>query len=423
MPNRYESYIAKKLFFSTEATSSGAKPAVHVALIGIIVGIAVMLLSLCIVIGFKSTVTDKVAGFGAHLQIVNFDNNNTYELQPIAVPDSLLLSLGTIDHVSYVTPFATKPSILKTDSSFQGIILKGLPIPNSATPFQCCDLTPWHFYATNLVTGDLPNGPKEVLLSASLARLLNLETGDDLMTWFVSDESVRVRRFVISGLYETGLSEFDKLFVLGDIEVIRQLNGWTPSQASGIEVAVDDLDYLFEVDDAVFFRTANRLDLEGNGYHVRNLIQMNPQIFAWLDLLDANVIIIILLMLAVSGFSIISGLIILILDSVPFIGTLKALGADDGFIRRVFRRQAAWLIGKGVLIGNAIGLGGAALEYFTHWIPLEAETYYVSYVPIAFPWLLIGLLNVGTIIVTALIIIGPSYIVTRISPAQTLRFE
>lgn len=414
MPNRYEAYIAKQLFRSQTGTSNGAKPAVHVALLGIIVGVAVMIISLCVVIGFKRTITNKVSGFGAHLQIVNYENNNTYELSPVAVPDSLIRAIQAIDHVAMVTPFATKPSIIKTDSAFQGIVLKGLPMDQFGA---------WTFYQSNLIQGDLPNGSKEVLISQSLARILQLAVGDDIMAWFIGDETVRVRKFVISGLYETGLSEMDQRFVLGDIEVIRQLNGWDAQQASGLEIQLDDLAYLYEAEDAVWFMTANRLDKDGNAYHLVNLIQLNPQIFAWLDLLDANVIIIILLMLAVSGFSIISGLIILILDSVQLIGTLKALGAGNGFVRRIFRYQAVWLIGQGMVIGNVIGLGLVALQYFTHLIPLEAQTYYVSFVPVAFPWLWLTVLNAATLLISCLILIGPSYIVTRISPAKVLQFE
>ncbi len=408
MPKSYENSIARRLYFSREGKSSAAKPAVNVAFIGIVVGVAVMIVSLCIVVGFKHTVTEKVAGFGAHIEIVNFDNNNTYELQPIAVTDSLLTRLRSIEHVESVAPFATKPGILKTDSAFQGVVYKGTDEKS--------------FYRSNLVQGAMPNGPKEVLISSSLARLMQLEVGDALTCWFV-DETALVRRFVISGLYETGMTEFDNLFVIGDIEVVQRLNGWTNEQVGGVEIRATELQYITEVEDKVWRMTANKLDQDGNAYYVLNLVQQNPAIFAWLDLLDTNVIIIIILMLVVSAFSIVSGLIILILDSVNVIGLFKALGADNGFIRRIFRRQAACLIGKGLLYGNVIGLGLTAIQYYTHLIPLDAATYYVSYVPIAFPWLLIVGLNVLTGIVSSLVLIGPSYIVTCISPARTLQFE
>ena len=219
------------------------------------------------------------------------------------------------------------------------------------------------------------------------------------------------------------MSEMDRLFILGDIAVVRQLNHWQPDQASGIEILVDNLRYLDEVADRVYFATANRLDAEGNAYYTQTLQQLNPQIFAWLDLLNMNVVIIILLMLCVSGFSIVTGLIILILDSVQLIGVLKALGANDRFVRRIFIYEAVLLIGKGMLWGNVLGLGLCAIQYFTHLIPLEAATYYVSYVPIAFPWGWWALLNAGTLLVSWVILLAPSAIVTKISPARVMHFE
>ena len=234
---------------------------------------------------------------------------------------------------------------------------------------------------------------------------------------------MQVRRLVISGLYESGFGDADNLFVLGDAAMIRQLNDWEPQQMSGLEIRIRDVSYLNESADAVYFATANRLDREGNGMYVQTLEQLNPQIFAWLDLLDMNVVIIIVLMLLVSGFSIISGLIILILDSVQLIGTLKALGANNRFVRRIFVTEATMLVGRGMLYGNLLGLGLCALQYFTHLIPLDAATYYVNYVPIAFAWGWWLLRNIGTILVSVLILLAPSAIVTRISPAEVMRFE
>ena len=219
------------------------------------------------------------------------------------------------------------------------------------------------------------------------------------------------------------MTEMDRLFVLGHLKVVKQLNSWDENQVSGIEILVDDLDNLEEATDAVYFATANRLDAGGNAYYTQNLQQLNPQIFGWLDLLDMNVVIIILLMLCVSGFSIITGLIILILDSVSLIGTLKALGADNSFIRRVFVYQALMLIGKGMLWGNVLGIFLCVLQSLTHMIPLEASTYYVSYVPMAFSWGWWLLLNVGTMLVSWIILLAPSAIVSQISPAKVMHFE
>jgi lipoprotein-releasing system permease protein len=219
------------------------------------------------------------------------------------------------------------------------------------------------------------------------------------------------------------MTEMDKVFVLGDINLVRRLNNWDQDQASGVEILVDDLRHLPYTTEDVYFATANRLDKDGNTLYTQNLQQLNPNIFGWLDLLDMNVLIIIILMLCVSGFSIVTGLIILILDSISLIGTLKALGANDQFVRRIFVYQALMLIGKGMLWGNVIGLGICAIQYFTHLIPLDATSYYVSYVPMAFAWGWWLLLNIGTIIISWLILLAPSAIVTQISPAKVMHFE
>lgn len=413
MPNnqqksRTEWKIASRLYFSEEDKARTSRPAVRVALGGIIIGVVVMIVAICVVVGFKQEVQRKVAGFGSHIQVVNFDNNATYELQPVDISDSLINKLQGLHHVKKVSTFASKPGILKTDSAFQGIIFKGTDY--------------WDYFADNLVVGSLPASANEVIISTVLASQLHLTVGDQILCYFVQ-ESLRVRKLYISGLYNTCMSEMDRMFVLGDIALVRQLNHWTETQASGIEVLVDDLKYLHEVADRVYFATANRLDEAGNAFYTQTLEQLNPQIFGWLDLLDMNVIIIILLMLCVSGFSIITGLIILILESVNLIGTLKALGANNQFVRRIFIYEAILLVGKGMVFGNIIGLGLVALQHFTRIIPLDAATYYVSYVPMAFPWGWLIILNLGVLAISWLVLLAPSAIVSQISPAKVMHFE
>jgi lipoprotein-releasing system permease protein len=255
-----------------------------------------------------------------------------------------------------------------------------------------------------------------------LADQLHLTVGDAILCYFVQ-EDLRVRKLYISGLYNTCMSEMDRLFVLGNIDLVRQLNQWKKSQSSGIELLVDDLKYLQEVADRVYFATVGRLDEAGNAFYTQTLEQLNPQIFGWLDLLDMNVVIIIVLMLCVSGFSIITGLIILILESITLIGTLKALGANNRFVRRIFIYEAILLVGKGMLLGNILGLGIVALQYFTQAIPLDSAVYYVSYVPMAFPWGWLVALNIGVLLVAWVIMLAPSAIVSQISPARVMHFE
>lgn len=400
--------IAQRLYFSDQNNVRSSRPAVRVALLGIMIGVLIMIVAISVVIGFKREITQKVAGFGSHIQVVNFDNNSTYELQPIRVTDSLLNAIRQIDHVTHISQFATKPGIIKTDSTFQGIVFKGTNY--------------WDYFSQNIIEGTLPENENEILLSKELANSLRVKVDDRLLCYFIEDE-LRVRRLHVTGIYNTCMVEMDKVFVLGHIDMVRRLSEWDKDQVSGLEILVDDLLHLPEATESVYFATANRLDKDGNTLYTQNLQQLNPQIFGWLDLLDMNVIIIIVLMLCVSGFSIITGLIILILDSIALIGTLKALGANDRFVRRIFVYQALMLIGKGMLWGNIIGLGVCALQYFTHMIPLEASSYYVSYVPMAFAWGWWLLLNIGTLLVSWLILLAPSAIVTQISPAKVMHFE
>ena len=409
MPNN-AFQIASRLYFSQQGKERTSRPAVRVALAGMIVGVVVMILTICIVVGFKQTITQKVAGFGAHIQVVSFDNNNTYDLQPIEVSDSLLTQLGSYEHVVAATPFITKPGMLKTDTDFKGIVLKGTDY--------------WDFFARNIQEGALPAKPQEVLISRVVANRLELHVGDAIMGYFVDESDVRARRFTISGIYDTGFLQFDDLFVLTSLETARRLQSWDLNTYSGVEILLDDIKNLNETSDEIYFAVVNKLDENGyKAYFVETLQDQNPAIFAWLDLLDMNVVVIIVLMLLVAGFNIVSGLIILILDGIQLIGTLKALGADNSFVRRIFLIQAALLIGKGVLWGNIIGLALAALQYFGHVVPLEAATYYVDAVPIAFAWSWIIVLNVLTIGLSLLILLLPSMIITKINPARVMHFE
>lgn len=410
MPIRPETQIAMRLYFSKDGEKRTSRPAVRVALAGMIVGVLVMILTICVVVGFKQTITQKIAGFGAHIQLVSFDNNNTYDMQPIEVDDSLLCQLKSYPHVQAVAPFITKPGMLKTDSAFHGIVLKGTDY--------------WDFFAANLLEGTIPQSPQEVIVSNSVLNRLNLQIGGAVNAYFVDESDVRARRCKIVGVYQTGFEQFDQLFVLTSLEATRRLQGWEEKTYSGVEVLLNDVNHIEEVADEMYFDVVNRVDENGyNIYYIQTLHQQNPAIFAWLDLLNMNVVVIIILMLLVAGFNIISGLIILIMESVQLIGTLKAMGADNRFVRRIFLTQAALLVGKGVLWGNIIGLTIAAIQYFGHLIPLDPITYYVSYVPIAFAWEWIILLNVLTIALSMLILLLPSMLITRISPAKVMHFE
>lgn len=409
-------FIARKIHFSKEGSRQVTPPAVRIAMIGIALGLAVMLLSVAIVIGFKKEVRNKVIGFGSHIQITNFDSNSSYELQAIAVSDTLMAHLDSVSGVRHVERFATKLGILKTEQDFQGIVLKGVD--------QEYD---WAFFQANLKVGRLPDftGKKastEVLISRYLSDLLGLEVDDSFLTYFVQDE-VRARKFQIVGIYETGFIDYDKLFVMADLRQVRRLNGWDADQVGGLEVQVDDYESLDEIAETLYFDLTERHDRNGNTYYARSIKELNPMIFNWLEVLDINVVVILVLMLAVAGFTMISGLLIIILERTNMIGMLKALGETDRHIREIFFYVSFFLIGKGMLWGNVIGLTCCWLQSHFQIVKLDPTVYYLEAVPVDLgvgAWLL---LNVGTLLVSMAMMLGPSYLITRIDPAKSIRFE
>jgi len=410
-----EYFIAKRIHFQ-QGKKNVSRPAVRIATIGIALGLAVMIISVAVVIGFKNEIRNKTIGFGGHIQITNFDNNNTYAMNPIKADNALIKKIASLDGVRHVEKFATKPGIIKTDTEFQGIVIKGVD-----ANFD------WNFFKSNMVEGRIidvshSTASKEVVLSKYMANLLGLKLGDSFFTYFIQDQ-VRARKFKIVGIYSTNFIEYDKLFLIADMRQVQSLNDWDKDSFSGLEVLISDFDRIDEVGDAVYDATANKFNKEGAAYSTQTIKQINPQIFSWLDLLDMNVWVILFLMLAVSGFNMISGLLILILERTNMIGILKSIGATNWSVRKIFLYHSFFLIGKGMLWGNFIGLSLCAIQYFTGIVPLDPEAYYVATVPIYFNWLYIILLNVGTLIASLLMMIGPSYLITKINPAKIIRYE
>jgi lipoprotein-releasing system permease protein len=410
-----EYFIAKRIHFQ-QGKKNVSRPAVRIATIGIALGLAVMLISVCVVIGFKSQIENKIIGFGGHIQITNFDNNNTYEMHPVKMDAALIQKIRQIPGVVHVQRFATKPGIIKTDKEFQGIILKGID-----KDFD------WNFFRSNLLEGNILNVrsdtlKNEILLSRNLSNLLGLKLGDELFMYFIQDQ-VKARKFKIVGIYSTNFVDFDQMFVLTDIRQVQRLNNWDNASFGGLEVLIDDFNKIDERGESVYAATANIFSKDGNAYYTQTIKQLNPQIFSWLDLLDMNVWVILLLMLSVAGFNMISGLLILILERTNMIGILKSLGATNWSVRKIFLYHSFFLIAKGMFWGNLIGLSICAIQYFTGIIPLDPEAYYVASVPVAFPWGYIVLLNIGTLIASILMMIAPSYLITKISPAKIIRYE
>ena len=414
----FELFIARRIHFSKERGDSRrvTPPAVRIAVAGIALGVAMMILSVAIVVGFKQEVRNKMVGFGSHIRVSNFDSNSSYETAPIFVGDSLKSLLSALSGIRHVETFATKPGILKTETDFQGIVLKGIDVEYDWTFFRK------HLKEGELFSIDTGKVTNDVLISQQLADMLRLRCGDSFHASFVQDE-VRARKFRICGIYDTGFTDYDKLFVLTDIKHIRRLNGWEADAVSGLELQVDDYDDLDEVAAAVDDRLLNRRDRKGNIFYVRSIKELNPMIFSWLDVLDLNVVVILVLMMAVSGFTMISGLLIIILERTNMIGILKALGQQDRSLRRVFLYISAFLIGKGMLWGNIIGLALCWIQSFFRPLSLDPSVYYLDAVPIHLTpgsWLLI---NLGASVVSLLMMLAPSYLITKISPAKTIRFE
>lgn len=411
-----ELFIARKIHFSKQGERQATPPAIRIAMIGIALGLAVMILSVAIVIGFKKEVRNKVIGFGSHIQITNFDNNSSYQTMPIAVSDSFLVALKERSGIRHVETFATKPGILKTETDFQGIVLKGVDRQYD-----------WSFFQKNLKEGevfqlDSAKRSSDVIISRYLSDLVGLKVGDFFLTYFV-EEDVRARKFHITGIYETGFADYDKLFVIADIRQVKRLNGWSDDQVSGVELLVDDYGQVDSLAENLYFELMDKQDREGNTYYVRSIKELSPMIFSWLEVLDINVVVILVLMLAVAGFTMISGLLIIILERTNMIGILKALGENNRSIRKIFLYVSFFLIGKGMLWGNVIGISLCLLQSYTHLIKLDSSIYYLDAVPVDLNVVSLALLNIGTLLVSMLMMLGPSYLITRISPAKSIRFE
>lgn len=409
-------FIARRLIKEHRQDASFSRPINVIAIIGIALGLAVMILAVSILTGFKQQIRDKVAGFGAHIQVVNFDANLSYETVPVSSAQPFADKIRNNPGIRNIQVFATKAGIIKTDENIQGVVLKGI-----GSDYD------WSFFRTNVVEGEVVTvtdtaRTDEVLISKKVADMLGLKLGDDFSMFFVQDPP-RMRKFTIKGIYETSLEEFDKTYLFCDIEHIRRLNGWKEGQVSGFEIFIndfDELDYMTNVvRDAIGYRMAE----EEEQLKVTNIRMRYPQIFDWLGFQDTNVIIILLLMILVAGFNMISGLLILILEKTNMIGVLKALGAENKVIRSVFLYQAAWLIARGLLWGNIIGIGLALLQLRTELISLDPASYYLSSVPINLDPVHILLLNAGTMAAIILMLLIPSQLIARITPVKAIRYD
>ncbi|HOE38586.1 MAG TPA: ABC transporter permease [Bacteroidales bacterium] len=411
-----ELYLAKRIVSKKHAKHTFSRPIVAVAIGGIALGIAVMILSIAIVTGFKNEITNKVVGFGSHLQIVNFDNNTSYETYPISKSQTWLSELKQIEGVESVNMFITKAGIAKTDEDLQGVIFKGID-----NDFD------WKFFKQYLTEGDTllisdSSRNNGVVVSASIANALKLNVGDSFSAYFIQ-EPPRMRKFTIIGIYETKLEDLDKIFVLCDIKHLRKLNDWKDDEITGFEVKIQDFSKIMDMEIKVSRLVGNYLSADGGMIKVKSIVEDYPGIFDWLSLLDINVWVILILMLSVAGFNMISGLLVIILERVNMIGILKSIGASNVKVAKVFIYVAGFLISRGMLIGNIIGIGLCLLQKYFGIITLDADSYYVSVVPINLDLIHLLLLNIGSLVITLIMMILPSMLVSKISPAETIRFN
>jgi lipoprotein-releasing system permease protein len=411
-----EIFIARKLILSKDNRKSISRSILNIAIFGISLGLAVMIVAMAVVTGFKNEITRKVVGFAAHIQILNFDSNISYETQPINSQQEFLEELKADPSIASVQVFATKAGIIKTRSDIQGVVLKGIGPGYD-----------WGFLEEYLQEGEILSftdsaRSNNVLISRYIASLLKLNLNDDFLMYFIQDPP-RMRRFTVAGIFETSLEEFDKVFIFGDIRHIQKLNDWSDEQISGFEVNLKefrDLEHqTYEVINTVGFG----FEEDGSRLKVINIHDKYPQIFDWLNLQDMNVLIILILMLVVAGFNMVSGLLILILDRTNMIGILKALGSPNVSIRKIFMYQSGFLILRGLLWGNIIGTGICLLQKYTGIMELDQSSYYLNTVPINLNVLHIVVLNLGTALAIVGMLIIPSMIISRISPARAIRFE
>ena len=410
-------FIAKRIYTDKGDKRKVSRPAIHIATIGVAIGLAVMIITVSVVLGFKHTIRDKVIGFGSHIQVANFMAMQSTDSYPICIDDSMMNVVKHIEGIRHAQRYAMAQGILKTDSDFLGIAFKGVS-----------EEYDWNFIKENLKSGEIPSfsdkeASNKLLISTNTASTLRLKVGDRIFGYFVGDNGVRARRFTIAGIYETNMSQFDNSMCFTDLFTSRKVNNWKDGQCSGAELTVKDFSQLEATAQNVVEKINRKADHYGDIMVSQTIYEAYPQIFSWLSLLDINVWIILVLMICVAGFTMISGLLIIILERTQMIGTLKALGATNATIRHTFLWFAVFVIGRGILFGDIFSMLLIVLQKTTGIISLDPATYYVSEAPMEINIPAFVVLNAVTLIVSILILIAPSYLISHIHPAKSMRYE
>ena len=407
----FEWFLARRLSVAKLDKNSISKPITQIAKATIAVSVIVMIISVGTGIGFQKKVKEKLASYNGHIQISSFENYKTLETKPISKNQFFYTNPDSLYNVKYIQVYGNKAGIILTDKEFEGLVLKGVSEDYD-----------WSFFKDYILEGKIPQfkeGIREdsVLLSKQVADALYLSVGDKFNMFFLSQsKKQRVRSFVVSGIFQTGVNEFDANFLIGDLDQVRRLNNWDTAQVGGFELILNDLDRLGESEEKIFHQIGYKLNAV-------SLEQANKEIIGWLNLFDNNIAIILGIMIIVSVVNMISILFILILERTHLIGILKAFGAKNASIRKIFIYKAMILLGRGLTWGNFIGISLLLIQHYFHIITLEAESYYVKYAPVDINLINILLINLGTILISLLILIGPSYYISKISPARTIKFN
>lgn len=410
-------YIARRIYTDSGDKKKVSKPALYIATAGVAIGLAVMIVSVCVIFGFKHTIRNKVVGLGSHLTVASYNALHGGEQTPIDVTDSMLTVIRKTPGQKHIERYAITQGILKTDSDFIGVVYKGIAADYDTT-----------FIHSSLKSGFIPKfsdkaGGNKILVSQIIADKLKIKAGDKVYSYFINGSDIRARRFTVAGIYQTNMSKFDETLCFCDLYTAVKLNGWEESQISGIEISVADYKAIDQASNYLVKNVNRAEDKYGVMYSSETIQEMYPQVFSWLDLLDLNVWIILALMTCVAGITIISGLLIIILERTNMIGILKALGCRNKSVRHVFLWFAAFIIGRGILIGDAIGIGIVLLQQFTGIVKLDASVYYVDYVPVELNLPIILLINISTLLICLLVFIGPSFLVSHITPAKSMKYE
>lgn len=414
--NTFTWYVAQRLFAQGGSSGRASRLATGIATVGVAIGLAVMLVSVAIVLGFQKEVQDKVLGFGAHIKVINYRSFGQQEFTPIVIDDSITSRLSAIPNVASVARFCIKPGMLKTDANFRGIAIQGIG--------QDYDQS---FISSHLVKGEMPDftdsvSSNKLVISQAMAREMQVDVGEAIYAYFF-EQTVRARKFTVAGIYRTNLTDFDKNFAYTDLFTIHRLLGWDSLQYAGAEIRLQDFDRLDETLFDVVNEVNHKQDAYGEYYTSMSIRTEHPQIFAWLNLLDMDIVVILILMICVSIFTTVSGLLIIILERTNFIGIMKALGARNRQVRHLFLNYAMLIIVRGIVLGNILAFTLILLQKHFGLVTLNPEVYYVEAVPVLVNWLWVAAIDAGTLIISAIAMIVPSFVISHITPAKSIRFE